>query len=90
MEKLTEIKHGWLVGEKFCFNNKVKEISFKILHQIYPAKKTLERFKLDIEYVCDFCGLEDETISHLFYHLALTVKLFGMMFNTLCKRKQEE
>ena len=47
---------------------KVKEISFKILHQIYPAKKTLERFKLVIEYVCDFCGLEDETISHLFYH----------------------
>ncbi|CAJ1073570.1 hypothetical protein H4Q32_018840 [Xyrichtys novacula] len=60
--------NAWLVGEKFCLNNKVKEVSFKILHQIYPAKKTLERFKLDIEYLCDFCGLEDETISHLFYH----------------------
>ncbi len=57
----------WLVGDKFCLNNKIKEVSFKIMHKIHPAKKTLERFNVDIEYSCAFCGSEEETICHLFY-----------------------
>lgn len=59
---------AWLVGEKLCIFNKVKEISFKILHNIYPAKITLQRFKLDIDYNCEFCKSHSETIPHLFYH----------------------
>ena len=54
-----------MVGEKFCFNNKVKEVSFKILHKIYPTQKTLARFKLDIDPLCKFCGNEQETIHVL-------------------------
>ena len=30
----------WLVGEKLFIHNKVKEISYKICHNVYPAKKT--------------------------------------------------
>jgi len=26
---------------KYCINNKVKEVSFKIWHQIYPVKDSL-------------------------------------------------
>lgn len=54
----------WLNSGKHCLSNKV--IAFKILHYIYPAKKTLERFKLDINYPCTFCEVQIETISHLF------------------------
>lgn len=32
---------AWMVGEKFGLNNKVKEVSFKILHKIYPTQKTV-------------------------------------------------
>lgn len=51
---LTQVNwhKAWLPGEKFCLNNKVKEVLFKILHRICPARKTLGRFKLDIEYMC--------------------------------------
>ncbi len=35
---------------KFCINNKIKEVSYKILHRIYPAKHVLERFKLNISW----------------------------------------
>ncbi len=36
-------KKIWLVVDKFCLNNKVKEVSYKIMHQINPAKKTSQR-----------------------------------------------
>lgn len=37
---------------KYCINNKVKEVNFKILHRIYPAKEVLQRFKHNIDYNC--------------------------------------
>uniref|UniRef100_A0A8C6S964 Reverse transcriptase domain-containing protein n=1 Tax=Neogobius melanostomus TaxID=47308 RepID=A0A8C6S964_9GOBI len=67
---------AWLAGERLCVFNNVKEISFKILHNIYPVKKTLERFKLDIDYKCDFCQAEQETIIHLFYHCTYSQNLW--------------
>jgi len=42
----------WLIGDTFLLNNKIKEVSYKIVHRMYPAKKTLERLKIDIEYSC--------------------------------------
>lgn len=47
-------------------NKKVKEVSFKILHQIYPAKKTLQNVKLDIEYVyhCAFSKTFWKDVQH--------------------------
>ncbi len=47
-------KKLWLINNKFCFN-KIKEVSYKIIHKIYPAKKKLERFKIDIDYSCFLC-----------------------------------
>ncbi len=58
---------AWLAGERFCIGNKEKEVSFEIMHNIYPAKKTLERLKIDMDFLCVFCGRENETIQHLFY-----------------------
>ncbi len=45
----------------------MKEESFKILHRIHPVKRVLERFKLNIDYSCDSCCLDKETIFHLFF-----------------------
>uniref|UniRef100_A0A3B3CA37 Reverse transcriptase domain-containing protein n=1 Tax=Oryzias melastigma TaxID=30732 RepID=A0A3B3CA37_ORYME len=56
----------WTIGNKYCLNNKVKEVSYKILHCIYPVKKTLSRFAVDMDQTCSFCGTQEETIYHLF------------------------
>jgi len=40
---------------KYCFNNKIKEVSFKSVHQIYPVKYKLRRFKINVEESCVFC-----------------------------------
>ena len=60
-------QEAWMVGEKFCLNNKVKEVSFKILHKIYPTQMKLARFNIDNNLLCKFCANEEETIHHLFY-----------------------
>ncbi len=44
--------------KQVCINNKIKEVSYKILHIIYPAKHVLEIFKRNISYTCEFCGQE--------------------------------
>lgn len=62
---------------KYCINNKIKEVSFKILHQIYPVKDTLRRFKINIEESCVFCQSNRETIFHLFYHCMYTKKFWS-------------
>lgn len=79
-------KEMWLMSNKFCLNNKIKEVSFRIIHRIYPAKKTLERFKIDIEYSCTFCGSNEETIEHLFYHCVFT-KMFWVDVQNFIERK---
>ncbi len=51
-------RKAWRTVDKFFVNNKVKEVSYKILHRIYPVKHVLERFKLNIDYSCEFCRNE--------------------------------
>ncbi len=67
-------------------NNKVKEVSYKILHRIYPVKHVLERFKLNIDYSCEFCSNEKETIFHLFFHCIYT-KIFWVDVENSITRK---
>lgn len=49
---------AWCISDKYRLNNKVIEVTFKIVHNIYPSKHVLERFQLDIDYSCEFCKIE--------------------------------
>ncbi len=33
----TKCQHIWIVEDKFCLNNKVEEVSYKIVHQIHTS-----------------------------------------------------
>uniref|UniRef100_A0A3B3RJW6 Reverse transcriptase zinc-binding domain-containing protein n=1 Tax=Paramormyrops kingsleyae TaxID=1676925 RepID=A0A3B3RJW6_9TELE len=79
---------AWNLSNKFCINNKIKEVSYKILHRIYPAKHTLERFKLNISYTCEFCGQEKETILHIFFHCIYS-RVFWKDMEFYISRKME-
>lgn len=46
----------------------------------------LERFKLNIDYSCEFCNNEKETIFHLFYHCIYT-KIFWVDIENFITRK---
>lgn len=55
--------------------NKVKEITFKILHRCYPTNHYLTKFKKDLNSNCSFCDVHPETLLHLFWHYEF-VKMF--------------
>lgn len=77
---------AWSVTDAYCLNNKIKEVTFKILHRIYPAKHVLQRFKLNIDYSCDFCGLHNETITHLFFE-CMYCKIFWIDVQNYLSKK---
>ncbi len=56
------------------------------MHIIYPAKHVLERFKLNIDYSCEFCSNEKKTIFHLFLHCIYT-KIFWVDVENFITRK---
>ena len=62
----------WNLPYKYLLMNKVREVSFKIIHRYYPAKQYLLRFKLDICVNCSFCGLSPETMVHLLWQCPYT------------------
>lgn len=79
-------KKAWNVTNTYCLTNKIKEVTFKILHRIYPAKHVLERFKLNIDFSCVFCGLHKETIIHLFFE-CMYCKIFWIDVQNYLSRK---
>lgn len=60
-------KKVWTIPNKFFLTNKVKEVSFKILHKYYPTNHYMTKFKRDIDVNCSFCGSHPETVQHLFW-----------------------
>lgn len=67
----------WSMQYKLFVTNKVKEISFKILHNIYPTKYFLKkRFDTHFDSDCVFCIDKTETILHLFWICKYTQQLW--------------
>lgn len=64
---------------KYCINNKVREVSFKVLHRIYTVKEVLERFKPNIDPACVFCNSDRESLFTFPVNIRI---LFGPMWKT--------
>lgn len=60
-------EEAFIISRRYCVINKIREVSFKIIHCIYPVNEVIKRFKKDIDLKCVFCNLNDESICHLFF-----------------------
>ena len=69
-------KNIWTLPYKYVLTNKVREVSFKILHRYYPAKHYLLKFKKDICVNCSFCEVSPETMVHLFWQCSYSNKFW--------------
>lgn len=65
-------KKVWTLSSKYLITNKVKDVSYKLLHLFYPVKLYLKKMFPDIDTLCSFCGAEHESISHLFWECTYT------------------
>lgn len=68
---------AWNNPHKFLITNKVKEISFKILHHYYPCNKIICKFIPTVDEKCSFCFMETETLDHLFYSCSYSSSLWN-------------
>lgn len=66
-----------MLPNKFLITNKVKEVSYKIIHKYYPANNYMLKFKKDINTNCSFCGSQPETVIHLFWLCPHTKELWA-------------
>lgn len=69
-------KKVWCLPQKFLLSNKMKEISFKLIHRFYPVKCFLQKYKRDIDTLCSFYKIAPETCSHLFWSCTSTQMLW--------------
>lgn len=69
-------KKVWLLPHTYLLTNKIKEISYKIIHKFYPAKHYMKKFKSDISSNCSFCDDSVETVVHLFWYCSFTKKFW--------------
>lgn len=61
-------KKVWILSNKYLLTNKVKEVSYKIIHKCYPVKNNLKKLKHGIDLSCSFCKDSTETMLHLFWN----------------------
>ncbi len=45
----------WTLSSKYLITNKVKEVSYELLHLFYPVKLYMRTMFPDIDSLCSFC-----------------------------------
>lgn len=81
---MKDMKWGkvWLLPNPYLITNKVKEVTFKLIHRIYPHKDYIKyKFKLNIDDNCTFYQSEPESALHLFW---LCPFVFGFSHDIYC------
>ncbi len=72
-------KKVWTLSSKYLITNKVKDVSYKLLHLFYPVKLYMKTMFPDIDSLCSFC--EAESMSHRFWECKLHIHIyFGRIF----------
>ena len=71
------------LANKISYDNRIKEMQYKILHQYIPTNKLLCKMKKIDSVKCTFCSLYCEDIYHLFYAY-LVVKEIWFFIEKIC------
>ncbi len=64
-------KSMWSLTNKYLIMNKVKEVSFKLLHRVYPVNVYIKIRFPEKDPLCSFCVMVDESVSHLFWNVPM-------------------
>lgn len=67
----------WNLPYRYLLTNKLREVSYKLIHRYYPAEHYLLKFKKDICVNCSLCETEPETVKHLFWQCHFTATFWS-------------
>ncbi len=75
----------WILPTKYMINNKIKEVSYKLIHKIYPCKTFfLQRFGNCDDTTCSFCLGCPEDVFHLFWSCPFSNDFWVDVCNFIC------
>ena len=63
----------------------IKMLQYKILHRILATNKKLKQYGIKDSDNCDFCGIETESILHIFCECDLTTHIWQSIADWLTK-----
>ena len=63
-------------------DNKLREFSFKVMHQILPCNANLAKWRLRASDRCDMCIDRQHTIEHLLFSCSQAVHIWNIVNNT--------
>jgi len=67
--QLSVEEHGYSL-KKHCMSNKIRQVHFKILHNVYLANSQISTF-VNLSNICVFCKVEEETRNFIAIRLNL-------------------
>lgn len=76
-------KKVWLLPHKYIIVNKVREVSFKLIHRFYPANSCLKMFKPDIVMKCNFGKMDQMKLLYICFGNE-TIPTFADILLILC------
>lgn len=79
-------KKVWTLPMKYLLINKVREVTYKLIHRYYPSKSFIVRMKKDLNDACSFCEGSPETSVHLFWFCPHSSKFWTDLLSLLCTR----
>lgn len=84
-------KKVWLLPNRYLLTNKIREISFKIIHKFYPSNDHIvKKFKKDIDVMCTFCSMSIETVTHLFWHCPFVQSFWSDICNFIAEKIEKD
>ena len=66
-----------------CRDINLKMFQYKLLHRIVATNKKLKQYGIKISDVCDYCGLEVESILHLFCECDVSTLIWQQIIDWL-------
>ena len=64
-------------------DSQLQWFQLRLIHRILPTKKYLVQCNLTVDSSCSFCGVTDETLSHLFWNCRHVKSFWDDMINFL-------
>ena len=61
-------KDYWLIAQKYTREARLKELHFKLLHNIYPTNLLLAKIGIATNNKCTYCLDQIDYIEHFFFH----------------------
>lgn len=79
-------KKTWLVARLSTKETRLRELHWKIMHNIYPTNILLQKMKVTDTNKCDYCWNKIDYMEHFFYECDFVYEFWCCLENTIYRK----